>query len=396
MFEPDTENVLSSIDIPIMDGTAVTTLPMSHSKARDTFRPVRAAHRAARTACLGSPTFGDNVHSSALRNRLIGEEVTQHRPTGIVNGFRHSCLCQPGRANVTDVYFGKLTRDPAGRNVSKMSALIGYLCRQSASARLLFSSLELAKLCLRLTVESWHFKLGAIRHGGERLEAQINPNGLTRSPGRSRKLNLNVDIPAPTRVSGYVPRLRLAVLRYLARKPQVVAALEEGQDASFKLRWAIKIGERNPVKAAFEGTKAWCIRETGIASYREFLAHGVNSIRVNAKFLGDATAQAGKIESGRSPDLHTSMVAALRHSVGFTQIVPQEVNSPSLSTQGAFSRGTSVLDSISVCEDYGVSRRHVYTRCWMVRGLKRINAYSPAFLDGFLQQVKKGAPSSPA
>jgi hypothetical protein len=391
MFEPETKNVLSSVAIPVMGCAAVSAYPVSHSKTRDTSRPVHAAHRAARTACLGSPTFRDNSHNAAKRNRFVRQHVAEHRPASIVNGFRHSRFAELGRAHISDVYFCKFTRDRRGRDVKKMSALIRNLRVQRSYSLLLLSPLGKRKLSLGLAIERRHLDCASIGQRGQRLESEINPN-RSANPLRQRgNFNLNVDVPTATGIGTDIETLGLGTSWNTPRQPQMIVPLAESENGAVELSRSRKIGKRYPVKISLMAPKSRRFGEAGIAAIGELSANCINGVRVDTKFGGHSTAEIGKVEGARASDLHSRSIPRLSLSVDFAEIVPDEINGASLPPKGAFGRGTSVLDPVSVCEDNSFSRRHVYTRCWMVRGFKRINAYCPAFIVNYPQQVKESA-----
>src|SRR6516162_2776736 len=96
-----------------------TTLPVSYSKACDTFG---ATDCAAARACLGRSML---AHFDVLRSvleSLVAELRSKLRPAGIENGFRHLCLGEPGCAHVAHNDELVFTHEPAGLDVVEMLA----------------------------------------------------------------------------------------------------------------------------------------------------------------------------------------------------------------------------------------------------------------------------------
>ena len=84
-FRPE-QQVQGSIGIPIMQDTAATTLPRSHSQTCDTFR---AAARTARRTGRGTSTFADFDIPRSVPHGFVVEHGPKAGPRRIQDGFRH-------------------------------------------------------------------------------------------------------------------------------------------------------------------------------------------------------------------------------------------------------------------------------------------------------------------
>lgn len=377
-FRADPENVPSSVHIPVDKRTAVITMPGPYSKTCDTFRPRAAAQRTAARTGLGSHTFVDDSHRAACRDRLIRQHVAQHRPTGVVNGLRHSRLRQFGRADISDVNFCVVTNDARRRNMQEMLALIGDLRRQRASANLLSTLLEQCVLRLALAIECRRLDSFSVRENSERLQAEVDADRCAFALVRLRQFDLDIHIPAPARIGRELPRLRLAVLRDRPRLPQAIGAAENSKPARVEFRRAFEVRERNEIEVALEASEARRLGEAGVARIGELAADGINRIGMQPQFLGDATAEIGEVKGARALDVPAGFPARGGFAVDLAEIIPDEIHSPRLPSQGVASSGRGVFDAKAVGDNQGVGRLSVVAdRRSRTRGSLARSAGSP-------------------
>ena len=90
-FPPDTENVQSCVNVPIVRRTAVRTFPVPYSKRAHTLWTAVGNYPAAR-ARLGSPSFIGLDIPRSVPAGLVAKLVAERRPTGVEHGLCHPCL----------------------------------------------------------------------------------------------------------------------------------------------------------------------------------------------------------------------------------------------------------------------------------------------------------------
>lgn len=364
-FQPDTENVLSSVNVPIMVRPAVTAFPMPYSKRTHTFRAAVGNSPAAR-ARLGSKPLRNDAHYAACRNRLVRQHIAEHRPTSIRNRLSHFRSLQIGRAHISDVNFRVVSDNLSRGHVEKMLSLVCDLGRKGSGASLLPPTLERCQFLFGSAIEGWRLYGHTIAQDGQRLQSKIYSNGNSFAPFRFRDLNLNVDVPAPSRIGRKVPRLGFSILRNWSMQPKVISALAKGQDIAVQLGGPCKVTDRYPIKISSVGSEARGLREGGIPSVSKLGADRINRIGMNAKINGHSTAEIGKIKGGRPTDHRSAAPPLLGLSVNLATVIPDEVDSPRLSAKGAPCRISAVADAVSRRQKHAI----ILANCRLFRHIK--------------------------
>lgn len=158
-FQPDTENVLSRVYVPIVGRSAVRTNPVPYSKRAYTFRAAARITPAARTHLGSKSLIGFNVRSSVPAG-LVAEHRPERRPACIQNGFSHSGFSKLGWLHIADNDQTISTRNLCAFNMKMMPARIGNLCVDGSRALFITRPLSLAE-------SSFIFSI--MLHGGNRL-----------------------------------------------------------------------------------------------------------------------------------------------------------------------------------------------------------------------------------
>ena len=84
-----------------MSTTAITALPLSYSKACDTFRP-RIGHGAAIRTDLGSKALIDFLEPRAMLDSLVRQLMSEARPARIQDRLGHAGPGESGGGDITD------------------------------------------------------------------------------------------------------------------------------------------------------------------------------------------------------------------------------------------------------------------------------------------------------
>lgn len=368
-FQPDTENIHSSVYVAIVRRTTVGTNPVSYSKRAPTFRTTGGNTPAAR-ARLGSQTLIDDFNRSPLRNRFVLEHRPQRRPTRIRDGLRHLGLAEFGWADIANDN-PVIVSNYAGRDdMQEMLSLVGNLRCQRAGALLQAESLEPRQLFFRLTIKSGHFDFIPVTQSGERLQSKINPNcHVTDALSRIGNFDGDIDVPAPTRVSGEAPRFLLATFGQGAGMPQVVTPLHKGQNATTEFGCSLECCDRYPIKIAFEGSEARCARERHLSGVYELLTDSRYAIGVQPKFATNARAKLYQVKTGRALDGSSSLPSRMRFSVDLTAIVPNEINRARLGAESPPCRGRTVFEAVTIGQEHPKDLCLIRLTCKMAAAL---------------------------
>ena len=200
-FQPDTEDVLSSVDIAIMRGTTLGTSPVSYSKRAPTFRTTVGNAPAAR-ARLGSASFVGFDVDSVVPSGLVRKLTTECRPAGVEDRFRHLGLCQLGGTHIADD--DQLVRPGYRRRLpmQMVTTSVGNLGVDCLDPPLVLRPLSEGERRLVLAVVLQRRNLIAGAKRGEFFQAKIDPD--VAPSGRQIRLDfaLKRDIPVATRVLG--------------------------------------------------------------------------------------------------------------------------------------------------------------------------------------------------
>ena len=320
---------------------------MPYSKTANTFRFCDAAQRAAARAGLGSPTFRDDFATPAKRNRFVGKLSAERRPRCIRDGLSHRRRHQFLGVHISDVNLREPTSNLRRRNVQEMSALVGYLNGQSASAGLLASLLKYRQPALIGAVVPLRGDLLAGRESGKVFQAKVDAYSVARALIGFRQLDLNIDVPAASRVGRKLPRLRLAAFGHRTRLPQAIGTAKYGQPAIIELRRSREIAEWDEIEALLVGAESRCLRKTSVARVGEFATDGVDGVRMDAKFFRHPPAEICEVKGRRPASNATRFPSRRCLTVDLTTIVPDKVHGPRLSPKGIARSAGCVFDAIS-------------------------------------------------
>jgi hypothetical protein len=327
--------------------SAVRTNPVPHSKRADTFRAAVGNAPAARTR-LGSPSLRNNLHFAACRNRLVRQHMAKRSPACVKHGLGHSCFLEAGRANVSDVNFRMITNNAVRSHMKKMFALIGYFSRQGARTIALVSPLKNSQFVLALSVEGWCLNLLPGGESHQRFQSEIYADGRALAGVRFNNLDLDIEVPATSRVCAELTSLGRCICGDRARKPQVVFLAENGQSVATNFNGPFEVAKRDEIKVSLYRSKAWCLREDGVSGINELTTHSVDRVGMQAKVFGRPSAQERKIEISRASNFTTGDPSVSRLSIHFATIIPNEIDCSRLRSKRSARRRLSISDPISI------------------------------------------------
>lgn len=198
-FQPNTENVLSRVHVPIMVRSAVAAHPASYSKRAHTFRTAGGYCPAAR-ARLGSPSFVSFDVASVVPSGLIRKLATECRPSRVEHGFCHPCLSEFGRIHIADDDQFVFANKPRGLFVKVVSTRIGDLGMDRVDAPRVVGALRHGKLCLVSPIVLQGGNGVAVAARRKRLQPKINSDLAIASRKIVLDLTLESDIPTPASV----------------------------------------------------------------------------------------------------------------------------------------------------------------------------------------------------
>jgi hypothetical protein len=253
------EDILSCIDVTIMDRFARTALPSAYSKIFPAFGAGAAITHA---AGLGGKRFIDFIEPHSCVIAFVPKHGSKRTPPRIEHGLRVSSLCKgasvhiadKNRTVVSDQSGAELMQEvlPAVRNLGVNRTGTGFLARPLCSSKL---GLEVAIESLGLNRRHVH-----VAKGRELSQAEVNADARNRSiqdrfQGRSVTLacqpssprHTDIQIPAPTGIFAEVTGTQFKVLQAktiperepASREVDLAGAVANGSDL-----------ERNPSQRA--------------------------------------------------------------------------------------------------------------------------------------------------
>ena len=167
------QDVLGSVYITIMNGTAMDTYPASLIQTRLTFRPSNAS---AFVAGLGGESFRHFFKRRPVRNRFVAEHVSEGRPTGITYGLPKVGLFQSGRVHVSHGYVIEAPHDVQRGFVKMVFAGVSRFRVGLGGLAFFSSALSRCNSLLKSLVVPWIGNLFSGRKRGQLLEAKVNTN----------------------------------------------------------------------------------------------------------------------------------------------------------------------------------------------------------------------------
>lgn len=342
MFAPETEDILSSVDIPIKGSPTVRTDPVSYSKHCDAFRSRSAAQRAARRASLSAIPFIDLDILAAQRNRFVVQHLSKSRPASVKNGLSHSCFSQLTGIDVTNDDSPIGLDKSRGLFVKKIFSRIGNLGVNSLNSLFVSGSLCLAKRLFVFPEYSWVFNFRTIRHRGECFKTKVNSDLSECSDVFASNLASEIDIPTTTGVLR-----KRAALEF----PFYVSAFPEPENSLFITYRSIgylngACDERQPTERFFPSMARTFMGF--VAGLHKLATNCGNSIAVKPKPLGTSCRKFYEVKSCRPPFFQSSRnVMSLNASLDANALIPNEVTCLRVA-QEIFC--TFVLDSIFVSQ----------------------------------------------
>jgi hypothetical protein len=199
MFQPDTENVSSRVDIAIVRRPAIRTLPMSYSKTRDTSRP-RLRQRAACRTGLGTPSFVGFDKHRLPSGKFVSQHGSERRPARVQDGFRHLGFGKLGGVHIADNDCLVLPRNLGGLHVKMVTPRVCDFGVDGFSSLHIPRALGGGKSGFILPVVTHGRNSVAVAERSQFFQAQINAD--LSAPGRETVLHFACEghIPTPARV----------------------------------------------------------------------------------------------------------------------------------------------------------------------------------------------------
>lgn len=297
-FQPDTENVLSCVHVPIMVRATVAAFPASYSKRAHTFRTAGRNSPAAR-ARLGSPSFIDLNVNSPVPAGFVAELLTQYPPTRIQDRLCHSGFCELRGTDVPDDDQGVFPNNTGSRLVKLMFAGIGDLGMDRPGASFVSGTLGYTQSHLVSAIVPQSGDCAAIAKCGKRLEAEIDADPAISGWQTFGDPTPETDIPAPARVlnKASIPE----ILGDIAGFPEMELALEVGAVRSVNLHGARN--KRYPTDGALcpeAGAESWALA-LGVSRDGKLTANSGDGIGVKAKLCRASGAELDQIEGAWPP-----------------------------------------------------------------------------------------------
>jgi len=308
------EDILSCIDVTIMDRSAQNALPSSHSKTLPAFRAGAAVTRA---AGLGGKRFIDFLEPHACVSAFIQQHGSEGAPSRIEHRLRLSSLRQRGGIHVADEEGTVACHQAGAEFVQKIFSAVGDLGvnrpRACSLARTLCACQGGFQIAVKtLGIDRWHNVIAKRR---ETFQSQINAQTRDRaiedrSDGRFiafashplRAGHTDIQIPASAAVFTEITRTQLEVAQTIAVPQRQPSSGEVHLSPSIANRSDLK---RNPAQRP-AGTAAPAPGKPNFsmlpASSRVFFGNLLH--RLNRQMQGAVTArhtfeEGPKIESGQ-------------------------------------------------------------------------------------------------
>lgn len=357
MFQPESEDILSSINIPIMQHSTVAS-PLSYSKACDTFRPLFTYSGTANRAGLGSPGFIDNYKLCIVPSGFVLKHGFEHIPTCVENRFGHSRFSKFGTAHVANYYYFILASDSSTGNVQVMLARIFYFCVNGIRALFVMGALSDGQLFSIFVSESDMFNHGAVGTHGGVFEADVNSDFT--GTGREGR-NINDERDEPVALGVFDERACFNGTGQVAVFPKAINSPLVFDDVA--IHSSVSLVEWDPSEFSLSSTarpKLWTSL-VGVTTLDEYAADLIASVRHHIELFSCIVRRSNQVESGR-PEVYACLL------IGDAEI-PNLITTPSKLSQYFLLR--FVLDSVSVC--CYVAHAHHCMRQFLTRLKARIS-----------------------
>ena len=305
-FQPDTENVLSSVNIPIVRRSALAAIPASYSQP---FLTLRATERAALRTGYGSVSFVGLYKRRPVPAGFIAEHRFEHRPARVIDGLRHPCFRELGSAHIADDDGLVFPRDARGFDMVLMTARVRDLGVYRADALFVPAALRDGE---RVGVAPIVLQRRNLRSVGARrkvFQAKVNADDAVAGRKRVGDLALKSDVPATPRILH--ERAGFEHAFNLARLPETVAALEVNECVAVDFQSTRD--ERHPAEGAFGAEAGPETRASAvlIAGLSETATSPGNGVGMKRQITRHTASERFKINIGRPLALGAALPSAL-------------------------------------------------------------------------------------
>ncbi len=253
------EDILSCIDVTIMDRSARTALPSSYSKI---FPASGAGAAITHAADLGGKRFIDFIEPHSCVIAFVPKHGSKRTPPRIEHGLRLLSLCEGASVHIADKNRTVVSDQSGAEFMQEVLAAVRDLGVNRPGTWFVARPLCSSKLGLRVAIESlglnrWHVH---VAKGRELPQAEVNADARNRSiqdrfqgpsvslafqPWRAR--HTDIQIPAPAGIFAEVTGTQFKVLQAetiperepASREVDLTGAVADGSDL-----------ERNPPQRA--------------------------------------------------------------------------------------------------------------------------------------------------
>lgn len=300
-----------------MLNATLSAYPLPYSERAHTFRTIAGNRPATRTR-LGSVLLVHFLEHRAFSNGFVRKLISEGRPAGIKNGFRHAGFGESFGTNVADCNIFKLSNDAGRELVMKVTPRISDAGMDVCGQALFVRSLCLRQLFRKLAEVTWILDLLPSGQRGKVLQAQVDANaGFNVSRGRICNLNNNVEEPVAAPVAGEIRAVLYLSLWQRAGVEYAKYVASESEGVSLSLQAAAF--QRHPSKGLLAAIAK--VRSLELTpGFRVLLAHGVDRAGQDAKFLAASCGETVQVKSGR-PSLTPLECMFLR----IVAVIPDEV-----------------------------------------------------------------------
>lgn len=272
---------------------ATLTLPLSYTQSFSTFW---AANYTATGTGLSGKRFVDFPVYDPIRNRLVGQHLTEGRPTRIKNGLSHSSFNEFGTVNVANENNPVLTNDICRNLMEKVAPLSGDLGGYILGLPLLSRPLRLGKPRLRIPVILGAGDFVSIRQTCEVFKAKINSNGFFAVAHTFWQFYNYIQIPSASGILRETrPITEACVFRYRPRFPDrkflaVIFKSVFGCPYIGRSKW-------NPAEGLLSSkSKPWAFKL--LAGFIVLRTYAVNGVGGYFKFYATARSKLHKLIMG--------------------------------------------------------------------------------------------------
>jgi hypothetical protein len=315
-----------------MHTAAIRTLPLSYSKACDTFRPLRWQGATRRTG-LGGKSFVHFFVPGPCRNRLIFEHASEGRPARIQYRLRHAGLGESCGIHIAYRDVVKLPDNAIRELMVEIVSAIRNLRMDCINASLLVGALRNGQRLFCAAIDALRFNLLTSGQRGEVLQAKVDADTafrLARAGGIDR--NINHDIKEP--VAARILRKIGAVLDLPFGQGAAIEHPERVARKAESIAFALQVAplDWNPSKRLLPAIAK--IRALLLGSrFGVLLAHRIDGAGMQAKLLAAARGELVQVKAGQPWATKAKGVL-----LPIVTVIPDEVARSGLLVQQAIQR----------------------------------------------------------